>query len=111
MILRYRKAIVHQKIGDMEEDTEVYLPYAVEKEDDDDVNHKLKRIYEDEFMEMEDEEDESEEEPMIIGRWGHARLDYIKEHRKILYMNLLTSGKLKSYLADIQRQAKEIIYV
>ena len=47
MKLRYRKAIVHQKIGDMEEDTEIYVPYELEKEDDDDVNSKLEHVLED----------------------------------------------------------------
>lgn len=33
---------------------------------------------------------------------------YIKQHRKVLYLNLLTSGKLNSYLADIDKQAEEM---
>jgi hypothetical protein len=34
-------------------------------------------------------------------------LDYLKQHRRVTYTNLLTSGRLNSYLADIDRQAQE----
>lgn len=40
-----------------------------------------------------------------IGVWGQRHLRYLKQHRKVLYTNLLTSGKLNSYLADIDEQA------
>ena len=53
----------------------------------------------------------SEEETQPIGLWGQRHLDYIKEYRKGLYTNLLTSGKLNSYLADIDRQAQECLLV
>ena len=43
-----------------------------------------------------------------IGVWGQRRLHYLKHHRKVLYYNLLTSGKLHSYLADIEEQAQEL---
>ena len=43
-----------------------------------------------------------EERP--IGVWGQRRLNYLKHHRKVLYYNLLTSGKLHSHLADIEEQ-------
>ena len=43
-----------------------------------------------------------------IGVWGQRRLHYLKHHRKVLYYNLLTSGKLHSHLADIEEQAKEL---
>ena len=43
-----------------------------------------------------------------IGVWGQRRLDYLKYHRKVLYYNLLTSGKLHSHLADIEEQAQEL---
>lgn len=46
------------------------------------------------------------EEKQPIGIWGQRHLRYLKQHRKILYYNLLTSGKLNSYLADIDNQAK-----
>ena len=47
-----------------------------------------------------------EEKP--IGLWGERHLRYLKQHRKVLYYNLLTSGKLKSYLADIDKQAEDM---
>ena len=43
-----------------------------------------------------------------IGVWGQRRLHYLKHHRKVLYYNLLTSGKLNSHLADIEEQAQEL---
>lgn len=48
------------------------------------------------------------EEQKEVGIWGQRHLRYIKQYRKMLYTNLLTSGKLNSYLADIDRQAKEM---
>ena len=45
-----------------------------------------------------------------IGVWGQRRLHYLKHHRKVLYYNLLTSGKLHSHLADIEEQAQERFY-
>ena len=47
------------------------------------------------------------EEEKPIGLWGQRHLRYIKEHSKALYSSLLLSGKLNSYLADIDRQAQE----
>ena len=43
-----------------------------------------------------------------IGVWGQRHLRYLKQHRKALYTNLLTSGKLNSYLADIDKQAEDM---
>lgn len=43
-----------------------------------------------------------------IGIWGQRRLHYLKHHRKVLYYNMLTSGKLHSHLADIEKQAQEL---
>ena len=43
-----------------------------------------------------------------VGVWGHRHLRYLKQHRKVLYTNLLTSGKLNSYLADIDKQAEDM---
>jgi hypothetical protein len=43
-----------------------------------------------------------------IGVWGQRRLHYLKHHRKVLYYNLLTSGKLNSHLADTEEQAQEL---
>lgn len=47
-----------------------------------------------------------EQEDRPIGLWGQRHLRYIKQHRKILYINLLTSGKLNGYLAEIDQQAE-----
>lgn len=49
-----------------------------------------------------------EEEQQPIGVWGQRHLRYIKQNRKGLYLNLLTSGKLNGYLADIDSQAEEM---
>ena len=49
----------------------------------------------------------SEEEQHFIGVWGQRHLRYLKEYRKAVYLNLLTSGRLNSYLADIEKQAQE----
>ena len=38
--------------------------------------------------------------------WGQRRLRYLKQHHKILYCNLLTSGKLHSHLADVEEEAQ-----
>ena len=48
------------------------------------------------------------EEERPIGVWGQRRLNYLKPHRKVLYYNLLTSGKLHSHLADIEEQAQNL---
>lgn len=48
------------------------------------------------------------EEQQPVGLWGQRHLRYIKQHRKVLYTNLLTSGKLNSYLVDIDKQAEEM---
>lgn len=49
-----------------------------------------------------------EEEQQPIGVWGQRHRRYLKEHRRTTYAILLTSGKLNSYLADIDRQAEEL---
>lgn len=49
------------------------------------------------------------EEEQPIGIWGQRHLRYIRQHKRLLYSNLLTSGKLNSYLADIDRQAQEML--
>lgn len=49
-----------------------------------------------------------EERP--IGVWGQRRLRYLKHHHKILYYNLLTSGKLHSHLADVEEEAQELFF-
>ena len=48
------------------------------------------------------------EEERPIGVWGQRRLRYLKQHHKVLYYNLLTSGKLHSHLADTEEQAQAL---
>lgn len=45
-----------------------------------------------------------------IGVWGQRRLRYLKQYHKILYYNLLTSGKLQSYLADVEEDAQSLFF-
>ena len=47
------------------------------------------------------------EEEQPIGIWGQRHLDYLKQYRRVTYTNLLISGRLNDYLADIDRQAQE----
>lgn len=49
-----------------------------------------------------------EHEDKPNGLWGQRHLRYIKQHKKILYINLLTSGKLNDHLADIDKQAENM---
>lgn len=48
----------------------------------------------------------AEKENKPIGVWGQRHLRYIRQYKRILYTTLLTSGKLNSYLADIDEQAE-----
>ena len=48
------------------------------------------------------------EDERPIGVWGQRRLRYLKQHRKVLYYNLLTSGKLHSHLADVEEEAQAL---
>ena len=48
------------------------------------------------------------EEERPIGVWAQRRLRYLKQHHKILYYNLLTSGKLQSHLADVEEEAQTL---
>ena len=50
----------------------------------------------------------SAEEEQPIGIWGQRHLRYLKQHRKVLYSELLISGKLNDYLADLNEQAEEL---
>ena len=49
-----------------------------------------------------------EEKETNIGIWGMQHKRYLKQHHKVRYYNLLTSGKLNSYLADIEQQAQQL---
>ena len=48
-----------------------------------------------------------EEKQRFIGVWGQRHKRYLKEHKRAAYITLLTSGRLNSYLADIEEQAQE----
>ena len=52
----------------------------------------------------------SEEEQKPIGIWGQRHARYLKQNHKVLYCNLLTSGKLNGYLADIDEQAEDMFF-
>lgn len=51
-----------------------------------------------------------DKEQQPIGIWGQRHLRHIKQNRRVLYTNLLTSGKLNSYLADINRQVEDMFF-
>ena len=53
-------------------------------------------------------DDEPEERP--IGIWGQRHARYLKEHHKMVYYELLTSGKLNDYLADLNEQAEDMFF-
>ncbi len=53
-------------------------------------------------------DDEPEERP--IGIWGQRHLRYLKQHRKAVYAELLTSGKLNDFLADLNEQAEDMFF-
>lgn len=50
----------------------------------------------------------AEKENQPIGVWGQQHKRYMKQNHRVLYMNLFTSGKLNSYLADINEQAEDL---
>ena len=50
----------------------------------------------------------AEKEPGNVGVWALRHKRYLKQHHKVLYYNLLKSGKLDSYLADIEEQAQQL---
>ena len=51
-----------------------------------------------------------DEKGVEIGVYGQRHLRYIKQHKKALYLNLLTTGKLNDHLADIDKQAEEMLF-
>lgn len=53
-------------------------------------------------------DDEPEERP--IGMWGQRHARYLKEHHKVVYYELLTSGRLNEYLADLNEQAEDMFF-
>lgn len=68
------------------------------------IHYTLVGIY---YLPWGDLPDNEAEQPSI-GIWGQRHLWYIKQHKKVFYTQLLTSGKLNGYLADIDRQADEL---
>ena len=50
------------------------------------------------------------EEQVEVGIWEQRHLRYIKQHRRVFYTNLLTSGKLNTHLAEIDSQAEEMFF-
>ena len=52
----------------------------------------------------------AEKENKSIGLWGHRHKRYLQEHKRATYTTLLTSGKLDSYLADIDKQAEDMFF-
>lgn len=80
MEIRYRKSVIHQSVGGEDMETEVFLP---------------------------DFGDGQEQRP--IGIWGQRHLRYIKEYRKPLYMELLTSGRLNAYLVELNEEAEDML--
>ncbi len=81
MEISYKKAVIRQSVGGVETETEVMLP---------------------DFA--------SEEEQKPIGIWGQRRLRYIREHKKVLYSELLTSGRLNDYLAELNEEAEAFLF-
>lgn len=51
-----------------------------------------------------------EQQGQTIGVWGQRHARYLKQHHKIIYMNLLTNGKLNDYLVDIENQAENMFF-
>ena len=50
------------------------------------------------------------EKEQPIGLWGQRHLHYLKEYHRLTYTNLLTSGRLNEYLAEIDKQAKDMFF-
>ena len=50
----------------------------------------------------------AEKEERHIGVWGQRHLRYIRKHKKFLYTELLTSGRLNDYLAELDEEAEEM---
>lgn len=53
----------------------------------------------------------SQKEPATYGRFGRMRLKYLKEHRRVAYINLKTSGQLTHHLNEIDREANEMLHL
>ena len=53
-------------------------------------------------------DDKPEQRPIVV--WGQRHLRYLKKHRRTVYAELPTSGKLNDYLADLNEQAEEMFF-
>ena len=53
----------------------------------------------------------SQEEPAAYGRFGRMRLKYLKEYRRVAYINLKTSGQLIHHLNEVDREANEMLHL
>ena len=53
----------------------------------------------------------SEEGPATYGRFGRMRLKYLKEYRRVAYINLKTSGQLIHHLNEVDREANEMLHL
>lgn len=49
-------------------------------------------------------------EPIQLGVWGRRRSQYLKEHKKIQYLNMLTTDTLNAHLKEIDQQAEEMFF-
>ena len=81
MEINYKKSVIHQTVGGEDMETEVILP---------------------------DFGDGQKQRP--IGIWGQRHLRYIREHRIALYTELLTSGRLNAYLAELNEEAEAMLF-
>ena len=81
MEIEYKKSVIHQTVGGEDIETEVFLP---------------------------DFEDGREQRPS--GIWGQRHLRCIREHRIALYTELLTSGRLNAYLAELNEEAEAMLF-
>ena len=52
----------------------------------------------------------AEKENKPIGVWGQRHLRYLKEHKRFVYLNLLTSGRLNEYLVSVDEQAEDMFF-
>ena len=53
---------------------------------------------------------DEEQEERHIGIWGQRHLRYLKQHRRVVYTELLANGKLNGYLADLNDQAEDMFF-
>ena len=49
-------------------------------------------------------------EPVQLGVWGMRRSQYLKDHEKILYLNMLTTDTLNAHLKEVDQQAEEMFF-